>query len=179
LQLLKEIAPRVTRVAYIHDPVNPNWSDALGVLETAAASLGVKVFATVVHSGADIERAIDAFAREPNGGLYAFGGPTTNFHNELITSLALRHGLPGVYPFNYYVAGGGLVSYNVDQTPSSPGAAAYVDRILKGEKPADLPVQQPTKFELIINAKTAKALGLTPNRDCTKPLRGRGALAQR
>jgi putative ABC transport system substrate-binding protein len=160
LQLLKEIAPRVTRVAYIHDPVNPNWSDVLRKLETEAASFGVKIFSTAVRSGADIERAIEAFAGDQNGGLWVFGGPTTNFHSELITSLALRYGLPGAYPFRFYAVGGGLVSYNVDQTSSYPGAAAYVDRILKGEKPADLPVMQPTKFELVINAQAARTLGL-------------------
>jgi putative ABC transport system substrate-binding protein len=161
LRLLKEIAPRVTRLAFIYDPINPNWSEALGVVKTAAASLDVQVSAAAVRNEADTERTIDAFARESNGGLHVFGSPAINLHNELLVSLAMRHGLPGVYPFRYYVVSGGLVSYNVNQTPSYPGAATYVDRILKGEQPADLPVQQGTTFELVINAKTARALGLT------------------
>jgi putative ABC transport system substrate-binding protein len=161
LRLLKEIAPRVARLAFIYDPVNPNCSEALGVVKAAAASLEVEVSTAAVRNAADIERAIEAFAREPNGGLYVMGGPTNNFHLELIASLALRHGLPGLYPFRSYVVSGGLVSYNIDQKPSYPGAASYVDRILKGAKPADLPVQLGTTFELVINAKTAKALGLT------------------
>jgi putative ABC transport system substrate-binding protein len=161
LRFLKEIAPQVMRLAFIYDPVNPNWSEALQVVQAAAVPLGMQVSATAVRSATDIERTIDEFARESNGGLYAFGSPTNNLYNKLIVTLALQHGLPGVYPFRYYVVSGGLISYNVDQAPSYPGAASYVDRILKGEKPGDLPVQQGTKFELAINAKTAQALGLT------------------
>jgi len=121
----------------------------------------VRLAATDVQSSAEIERAIEVFAREPNGGLVVLPGPVAIVHRELVIALAARHRLPAVYGFRYFITSGGLVSYGVDSVDQSRQAAAYVDRILKGAKPSDLPVQQPTTFELAINLKTAKALGLT------------------
>ena len=119
------------------------------------------MIAANVRNGAEIEHAIDAFARESNGGVIVSPNPVTNVHRELIISLAARRRLPAVYAYRYFVADGGLISYGVDPADQYRRAASYVDRILKGEKPADMPIQQPTKFELVINLKTAKALGLT------------------
>jgi putative ABC transport system substrate-binding protein len=130
-------------------------------IEAIAPSFGVRLTATDVQDPAEIERAIDVFAREPDGGLVVLPGPIAILHRELLIALAARHRLPAVYAFRYFVNDGGLVSYGVDPTDQSRQAAAYVDRILKGADPANLPVQQPTKFELAINLKAAKALGLT------------------
>jgi putative ABC transport system substrate-binding protein len=120
----------------------------------------VKATATPVRNAADIERAINAFASEPNGGLIVLPSGATTVHRELIIALAARHRLPAIYAYRQFIADGGLISYGLDLAEQYRGAAAYVDRILRGEKPGDLPVQQPTKFELVINLKTAKALGL-------------------
>ena len=129
-------------------------------VETVPPSFGVQLTPTGVRNTAEIERLIDQFAREPNGGLIVLPGPATNNHRELIIALAARHRLPAAYPQRYYAKGGGLMSYGVDLADQFRRAAGYVDRILKGEKPADLPVQAPTKYELVINLKTAKALDL-------------------
>jgi putative ABC transport system substrate-binding protein len=159
LELLKQIAPGVTRAAVFRDPANPSGIGQFAVIQAVAPPLGIEVVPVNVREVAEIERAVAAFARSPNGGLVATGGQVTA-HRELIFQLAAKHRLPAVYPYRYYVSGGGLISYG----PNLPGlfrqAAGYVDRILKGEKPADLPVQAPTKYELVINLKTAKALGL-------------------
>jgi putative tryptophan/tyrosine transport system substrate-binding protein len=161
LELLKQIAPQVTRVAIIYDPTNPETKDYLPVIEAAARSFGVQVSISVVRNAAEIERAIEEFAREPNGGLLPLPSPLMAVRRDLVISLARRHRLPNVYALRYYPINGGLASYGTDNIDLYRRAASYVDRILKGEKPGDLPVQQSTKFELVINLKTARMLGLT------------------
>jgi putative ABC transport system substrate-binding protein len=160
LELLKEIAPSVTRVAVIYDPANPNWAGYLRVIEAAARSLAVQSNSVAVHNADEIQGAIEAVARDPNGGLIVVSSPLMAGHRELIISLAARHRVPAVYQFRFFVTSGGLASYGIDNIDLFRRAAGYVDRILKGEKPADLPVQNPTRYELVINLKTAKALGL-------------------
>jgi putative ABC transport system substrate-binding protein len=162
LELLKQIAPQVTRVAVIYDLTNPETKEYLPVIEAAARSFGVQVSISVVRNAAEIERAIEEFTREPNGGLIPLPTPLMAVHRDLIISLAARHRLPNVYAWRYYPMAGGLASYGIDNIELYRRAASYVDRILKSEKPGDLPVQQATKFELVINLKTAKALGLDP-----------------
>jgi len=129
-------------------------------IETVAPSFGVRLTAANAHNAADIEGAVNAFAREANGGLIVLPNPIATAHRRLIIALAARRRLPAAYPYSYFVKGGGLVSYGVNVVELYRAAASYVDRILRGEKPGDLPVQAPTKFELVINLKTAKALGL-------------------
>jgi putative ABC transport system substrate-binding protein len=161
LELLKEIAPGVKRVAVVRDPSVPAGSGGLAAIQTVAPSLGVELTPVGVRDAGEIERAIAAFARSSNGGLILVG-PTSSVrrHFDLVVALAARHRLPAVYPNRLFVTGGGLISYAPDSVDQYRRAAGYVDRILKGEKPADLPVQAPTKYELVINLKTAKALGL-------------------
>jgi putative tryptophan/tyrosine transport system substrate-binding protein len=160
LELLKEIAPRVRRAAVLRDLTVAAGSGQLGAIQAVASSLGVEVSPVGVRDAGEIERAITAFARGSNGGLIVTGSTATLVHRELIVTLAARHRLPAVYAFRYHVTSGGLISYGPDTVDPYQRAAGYVDRILKGEKPADLPVQAPTKYELAINLKTAKALGL-------------------
>jgi putative ABC transport system substrate-binding protein len=160
LQLLKEIAPRMTRAAVIRDPALTAGGGQLGVIQAVAPSVGAEVTPVNVRDAGEIERAITAFARLPNGGLVVTASTLAGVHRDLIIALAARYRLPAVYPLRYFVAAGGLISYGPDQIDQYRQAAGYVDRILKGEKPADLPVQTPTKYELFINLKTAKALGL-------------------
>jgi putative ABC transport system substrate-binding protein len=160
LELLKEIAPSVTRVAVIYDPANPNWAGYLRAIEAAAPSLAVQLDAVVVRNADDVKRTIEALASEPNGGLIVVASPLMAGYREIIISLAARHRVPAVYQFRFFVTSGGLASYGIDNIDLFRRAASYVDRILKGEKPADLPVQNPTRYELVINLKTAKALGL-------------------
>jgi putative ABC transport system substrate-binding protein len=160
LQVLKEVAPQVTRVAIVLNLDQPPHVAMWRAIETVAPSFGVRLSATDVQDSAEIERAIEAFAREPNGGLIVLPGPITIAHREQVIALAARHRVPAAYAFRFFATSGGLVSYGVDSADQSRQAAAYVDRILKGAKPSDLPVQQPTKFELVINLKTAKGLGL-------------------
>ncbi len=160
LELLKQIAPSMTRAAIIYDPANPQAPGYLPMIGAAGRSLGVEVFISPVHDAAEIERVIDTFATEPNGGLIPLPGPLITEQRDLIISLANRHRLPNVFAYRYYPANGGLASYGVDNIDLYRRAASYVDRIIKGEKPANLPVQEATKFELVINLKTAKALGL-------------------
>jgi putative tryptophan/tyrosine transport system substrate-binding protein len=160
LEVLKEVAPQVNRVAVILNLEQPPHVAMWRSIEATAPSFGVRLTPADVQGPAEIERAMEAFAREPNGGLIVLPGPVTIAHRELITTLAARHRLPAAYAFRFFVMGGGLLSYGIDSADQSRQAAGYVDRILKGEKPGDLPVQQPTKFELVINLKTAKALGL-------------------
>ena len=160
LELLKEIAPSVTRAAVLRDPAIVAGIGQFAVIQSAASSVGVDVSAINMHDGAEIERAVTAFARRPNGGLILTASALAAIHRDLVVSLAARYKLPAVYITRYFVAGGGLVSYGPDFVDQYRRAAEYVDRILKGEKPADLPVQAPTKYELVINLKTAKALGL-------------------
>ena len=160
LELLKKMAPSVTRVAVMFDPVNPTATGMLAELEAVGASLGVQLSKALVRNADEVERAIDVLARAPNGGLFVLASPAIGLHQGLIIALAARHRLPAVYQFRISVAAGGLASYGVDDLDLSRRAASYADRILKGEKPADLPVQLPTKFELVLNLKTAKAMGL-------------------
>ena len=160
LQLLKEIAPGTTRTAVIHNPENASNIANLHSIEAATASLAVELTAAGVRDAGAIEREIDAFARRSAGGLIVLASPTTNLHRELIIALAARHRLPAVYPYRYFVVSGGLASYGVDNIDLYRRAAGYVDRILRGEKPGDLPIQQPTRLELVVNLKTAKAMGL-------------------
>jgi putative ABC transport system substrate-binding protein len=161
-ELLKEIAPKVSRVAIIYDPANPETKEFLPVIEAAARSFGMQLSVSAVRDETEIKHAIEEFTREPNGGLIPLPGPLMVVHRDLIISLATRHRLPNVYGMRYYPTSGGLASYGTDNIDLYRRASSYVDRILKGEKPGDLPVQQAAKFELVINLKTAKALGLDP-----------------
>jgi putative ABC transport system substrate-binding protein len=161
LELLKQIAPSVTRAAILRDPANPAGIAQFGAIQAAAQSLGVEVSPISVRDAGEIERAVAAFARSKNGGLIVTPSASESGHRDLIIALAAQHRLPAVYAFRANVTGGGLISYGVDHVDQFRRAATYVDRILKGEKPADLPVQAPTKYELVVNLKTAKALGLT------------------
>ena len=161
LELLKQIAPGVTRAAVLRDPGAPAGIGQFGAIQTAAPSLGVEVNPINVRDAGEIERALTAFARGSNGGIIVPGSALANVHRDLIVALAARHRLPAAYANRVYVDAGGLISYGVDTFDQYRRAAGYVDRILKGEKPADLPVQSPTKYETVINLKTAKALGLT------------------
>jgi ABC-type uncharacterized transport system substrate-binding protein len=160
LELLKEIAPRVTRAAVLRDPAVASGIGQFGAVQIVAPSLGVGVSPVDVRDAGEIERAVTAFARESNGGLIVTGSAFGIVHRKLITTLAARHKLPAVYSSRFYVTAGGLISYGPDTIDPFRRAAGYVDRIFKGEKPADLPVQAPTKYELVVNLKTAKALGL-------------------
>jgi ABC-type uncharacterized transport system substrate-binding protein len=160
LELLKEIAPHVTRAAILRDPELGLGIGQLAALQAVAAPLRVELTPIGVREAGEIERGITTFARLPNGGMIVTASTPALVHRELITMLAARHRLPAVYAFRYFVTVGGLMSYGVESVDPYRRAAAYVDRILKGEKPADLPVQAPTKYELVINLKTAKALGL-------------------
>ena len=160
LELLREIAPRVNRIAVLVDPRNPTGDLYVNALKAAAASLNLPFTTARAREGGEIEQVIGAFSRESNGGLILPPGPLQAVHRELIVKLAARHRLPAVYPWRYMVTDGGLMSYGPDVIDMYRRAATYVDRILKGEKPADLPIQAATKFELAINLKTATALGL-------------------
>jgi len=161
LELLKEIAPNVTRVAFIRDPAIAAGIGQFGAIQSVAPSLGVELTAVNVSDPGEIERAISAFAGAPNGGLVVTASPLALVHRNLIVALAARHKLCAVYIARPYVTAGGLIFYGPDIPHLYRRAAGYIDRILKGEKPADLPVQAPTKFEMAINLKTAKALGIT------------------
>jgi ABC-type uncharacterized transport system substrate-binding protein len=160
LELLKEIAPHVTRAAVIRDPAIAAGLGLWGAIQSVAPSLGVELRPLGVRDAGEIERVVTAFARSSNGGLIVTGSSLATVHRELITTLAARYRLPAVYPQRSFVTVGGLISYGPDSIDPYRQAAGYVDRILKGEKPADLPVQAPTKYELVINLKTARALGL-------------------
>jgi putative tryptophan/tyrosine transport system substrate-binding protein len=160
LELLKEIAPGVTRAAVLRDPAVASGIGQFGAVQIVAPSLGVELSPVDVRDADEIERAVTAFARGLNGGLIVTGSALAISHRQPIIALAAQHKLPAVYPASFYVTAGGLISYGPDLIDPFRRAAGYVDRILKGEKPADLPVQAPTKYELVINLKTARALGL-------------------
>jgi len=160
LEILKDIVPAVTRVGVLRDPTLPGGSGALGAIQAVASSFKVELTALDVRDAASIERGLAALAREPNRGVIVLANPGATVHLDLIIALAARHRLPAVYPYRFFATRGGLISYGTDNLAEWRQAASYVDRILKGEKPADLPVQQPTKYELVINLKTARALGL-------------------
>jgi putative tryptophan/tyrosine transport system substrate-binding protein len=161
LELLKQIAPSVTRAAVFRSPAIPSGIGQFGAIQTVAPSLRVEVNPVNVRDASEMEHAVAAFARGANGGLIVTQSASANVHRDLIVTLAARHKLPAVYFDRSFVVAGGLISYGPDQINQYRQAAGYVDRILKGEKPADLPVQAPTKYELVINLKTAKTLGLT------------------
>jgi ABC-type uncharacterized transport system substrate-binding protein len=160
LELLKQIAPGVTRAAVLRDPAITSGIGQFAVIQSVAPSVGVEVSAINVRDAGEIERAVTAFARSSNGGLIVTASALAVLHRQLIIALAARHKLPAVYYRRYFVTSGGLISYGYDVVEQFRGAAGYVDRILKGATPADLPVQAPTKYELVINLKTANALGL-------------------
>jgi putative ABC transport system substrate-binding protein len=161
LELLKEIAPGMTRVVVLRDTTQGFTTSQFAVIQAVASSLRVEVNPVDMRDASEIERAVAAFARAPNGGLLLTGSAAGVRHRDLIITLAARHKLPAVYFERIFVAAGGLASYGPDNVDAFRQAAGYVNRILKGEKPADLPVQAPTKYETVINLKTAKALGLT------------------
>ncbi len=162
LELLKEIAPRVTRAAFLFNPTTAPYAEYyLKPFKAAAASFAVEGIAAPVHDSSEIASVIATQAREPNGSFIVMPDAFTDTHRAEITSLAARYGVPAVYPFRYWAKLGGLMSYGVDQGDNFRRAAIYADRILKGEKPSELPVQAPVKYELVINLKTAKALGIS------------------
>jgi len=160
LELLKEIRPNLTRVAVLREPSLAAGIGQFAAIQSAAASSGMELSAVDSRDAGEIERALAEFAQEPNGGVIIAASSSAVTHRQLIISLAMRYRLPNVYPFRYYPASGGLASYGPDSIAFFRRAAAYVDRVLRGEKPADLPVQAPVKYELAINLKTARALGL-------------------
>ena len=160
LELLREIAPSVTRAAVIRDAIIPQGVGQFAVIQAAAPAFGLEVIPFDIRDTGEIERAITTFARSANGGLIVTASGMAQSHRDLIITLAARHKLPAIYFGRSFVAAGGLISYGPDQIDQYRLAAGYVDRILKGEKPTDLPVQAPTKYELVLNLKTAKALGL-------------------
>jgi putative ABC transport system substrate-binding protein len=161
LAMLREIAPAMARAALVADPKTPSYDYFLRAAEPIASSLAIELVPTPVETAAEIERAIESFARGPNGGLFVPPNNTTYAHRDLTIALAARHRLPAVYAFRIFVTAGGLMSYGIDEVDIWWRAASYVDRILRGANPADLPVQAPTKYETAVNLKTAKALGLT------------------
>jgi putative ABC transport system substrate-binding protein len=161
LEMLKVVAPQVTRVALLFNPTTAPYADSFRLpVEAAAPSFDATAVPAVARDAAEIERVLEAFAREPNGGLMVLPDITTTNHRDLIIALAARHRLPAVYPFRYFAASGGLMSYGTDVADVFRRAASYVDRILKGTRPGELPVQAPTKFELVFNLKALKALGI-------------------
>ena len=161
LELLKELVPRITRAAMLYNPASATYADYyLNPFKTAAASLGVEAIAAPVYDTSEFESVFGTQAREPNGGLIVMPDTFLIAHRAEITSLANRYRLPTVYPYRYFAAEGGLLSYGDDLTDNFRRAASYIDRILKGAKPSELPVQAPVRFDLVINLKTAKALGL-------------------
>ena len=164
LAILKEIAPRITTAMVLYYPENPNWQEHWRTIDAAAPAIGISVTAAPVADAGEIAHRIESFAQKPNAGLVVVPSGLTTINREMIAVLAARHRLPAVYAHTYFATSGGLVSYGSDNNDLFRRAAEYVDRILRGTKPADLPVQAPTKFELAINLKAAKALGLTvPN----------------
>ena len=165
LELLKEIAPGLTRAIVLWDPAITAGIGQFAIIQSVATSAGVDLKPVNLRDAGEVERAITAFARAPNGGLIVTASALSTVHRDLIIALAARHKLPAVYFERHFVAAGGLISYGANFVDQHRRAAGYVDRILKGEKPADLPVQAPTKYELVINLKTAKALGLAVPRE--------------
>ena len=160
LDLLKQIAPRITRAAFLRDLTNPSGAGQFGVIQALAPSLGVEVSPVNSRDAGEVEHGLSEFASKPNGGLIVAPNSFAIVNRELIITLADRYKLPAIYPFRYFVSGGGLISYGPDAVDQYRRAAGYVDRILKGEKPATLPVEQSTKVALAVNLKTAHALGL-------------------
>jgi putative ABC transport system substrate-binding protein len=159
--MLKEIAPHLTRAAFVIDPKTSSFAHYQREAEAIATSLAIELVAGHVENGADIERTIGSFARQPNGGLVVPPSTTTTVHRDLLIALAAQYQLPAVYAFRYLATSGGLMSYGIDPLDEFRQAASYVDRVLRGANPAELPVQAPTKFETVLNLKTARALRLT------------------
>jgi ABC-type uncharacterized transport system substrate-binding protein len=159
LQLVKECSPDVSRIAVVFDPANPSWAAYLRTIEAAAASFKVQLIPVSVRDIAEIEASVSSFAHAPNGALLVIPSPVAILHRNSIIAMAAQQRLPAVYPYRFFVTSGGLISYGVDLPDLYGQAASYVDRVLKGARPADLPVQLPTKFQLVINLKTAKMLG--------------------
>jgi putative ABC transport system substrate-binding protein len=160
IQVLKECAPGLRRAALLFDPTTPSWPQYVRAIEAAASTVAVQLFPTPVQNDAEIEHAFAAFATEPNGAVIVIPTTSTVLHREKIIARAAQYRLPAMYPYRFFAVEGGLMSYGSDVANGFRQTAEYIDRILKGEKPANLPVQQPTKFDLVINLKTAKALGL-------------------
>jgi putative ABC transport system substrate-binding protein len=160
LEVLKKIAPAVTRVAFLYDPAQPAASGVFAEVESAARSLSVELSKAPVRNATEIEHAIDALRQAPNAGLFVFPSPMMTLNQELIVTMTTQYRLPAIHQFRYFPEGGGLASYGTDDVDLCRRAASYADRILKGEKPANLPVQLPTRFQLLLNLKTAKAMGL-------------------
>jgi putative ABC transport system substrate-binding protein len=160
VELLRQLAPQVARLAVIYQPALPQTAGLLREIDAGALSFGLQVFAAAAHNRSDIESAITAFAREPNGGVILPPGPVIAAHRDMIIALLARYRMPAIYPYRFFVTGGGLASYGIDNHDLYRRAAHYVDRILKGERPGDLPIQLADKYELVINVKTARALGL-------------------
>jgi putative tryptophan/tyrosine transport system substrate-binding protein len=161
LELLKQIAPRVTRIAVIRDPAIAAGIGQFAAIQSAASSSTIELSVIDPRDAGELEQVLNTFAREPNGGVIVTAAASATAHKELLNSLAMRHRLPAIHAFRYMTLGGGLASYGPDTIDIFKRAAIYVDRILKGAKPSELPVQAPTKYELVINLKTAKAIGLT------------------
>lgn len=161
LEILKEIAPNVSRVGVLHNPASPSHTGSFRAIDGPSRAAGVEIIALAARQAADLEGALDEIGREPNSGIVVLSSPTYLSNRKLIIEGAAGRRIPAIYGFRHYVVDGGLVSYGTDPADQFAGAASYVDRILRGQKPGDLPVQQPSKFELSINLKTAKALGLT------------------
>ena len=159
--MLKQLSPRMTRCAVLRDPANPRGIGLYGSIQAVASSFGVEVSPVSLTDAGEIERGLTEFARDPNGGAIVTPNGLAIVHRELIITQTARLRLPTIYPFRYFVTDGGLISYGPDVVDQYRRAAGYIDRILKGQKPADLPVQRSTKLDLVINLKTAKALGLT------------------
>jgi putative ABC transport system substrate-binding protein len=160
IEALKECAPGLRRAAFVFDPGNPAWPFYVRAVEAVASSLGIRLFSLPVRNEAEIERALAGFAAEPNGAIIFVPSPSTMLHRASIITLAARYRLPAMYPYRFFAAEGGLMAYGTDLTNPYLQAASYVDRLLKGEKLVDLPMQQPTKFEFAINLKTARVLRL-------------------
>ena len=161
LDLLKQIAPDMRRVAVIRDPSIASGTGQFAVIQAVAPSLGLEVTAIDIRDRAEMERAVTAFAGLPNGGLVVTAGPLSTLRRDLMITFAARHKLPSVYPFRFFATAGGLISYGPNFDDELRSTAGYVDRILRGEKPGDLPVQAPTKYQMVINLKTAKAFGIS------------------
>jgi putative ABC transport system substrate-binding protein len=165
LELLKQIAPSVTRVAVLRDPSSTTGMGQFAAIQSIAQPLGVELSPVDLRDPGGIERSVEAFARRPNGGLIATSGAYAILQRDLIIMLAARHRLPAIYSYRFFVTSGGLISYGTDSIDPFRRSAGYIDRILRGEKPADLPVQAPTRYETVLNLKTAKALGLNVSPD--------------
>jgi putative ABC transport system substrate-binding protein len=161
LELLKETVPHAVRAVVVHSPDDDSWRSYWEEIQAAARSLAITPIPTPVRGSAEIDRAIGAFSRQADVGLIVVSNPVTTANHKLLVTLAARHGLPAIYPYRYFVEGGGLLSYGIDISDLFRRAASYADRLLKGAKVADLPVQAPTEYQLVINLKTAKALGIT------------------